>query len=376
VQVTVAPADASGVVVVRGTAPAKTEAMLGLINQGANVAKCEPDVSIPLPLFAFRCPMAAGDRSAWVEVSAQPEGRLLTSSIVLALARRDTGPLDYVAAERGAAAAAIEPAAVLEGVNRARAAVKLPPVTLAPAQSATNAKLAPHFFQAGLDGDQEKSDLVGLGLIAGWDVEGMIRDGNLFAALLSGDTDANAWLEYALDTPMGRHTMLTPGAQQIAIGAAPRDKVGGLGAVVTTYEFFGDDDHRADAHRVLLRIQRARLARGLSKPVPIAGLDRLAAQAVLVRDGQKDAYDALSDGLAAERAHAGRSVRGWVVAVNDIETMPLPPELLASGQLAVGIEVTHFRPAGAPWGYYVVFLLIPGADAPQETAAAPPRPRM
>ncbi|MBX3190447.1 MAG: hypothetical protein KF819_25830 [Labilithrix sp.] len=370
--VTVTQADASGVVVVKGTAPAKTEAIIALVNQGQNVATCDPDLDVPLPLFSFRCTMAQGDRTAWIEVSARPEGRLLTSSVVRALARRDAGPLDYVAPARAAAGSTIDPAAVLEGVNRARANVRLPPVALAPAQSATNGRLAPHFFQASLDDDQEKSDVLGLGLIAGWDVEGMIRDGNLFAALLSGSGDAGAWLDYVLETPMGRHTVLTPRAAQVAVGVARRETVGGLGAVITTYEFFGEEDHKADAHRVLLRLQRARLSRGLSKPVPIEGLDRLAAQATLVRDNQKDALEALNDGLTAERDHSGRGVRGWVVATNDIETMPLPPELLATGQLAVGIEVTHYRPEGAPWGYYVVFFLVP-SDAGSQTAKAPNR---
>jgi len=379
-EVTVAPADEKGVVLIRGTAPATTVALLALVNRGPGVATCEPDVSVPLPRFDFRCAMAAEDRAAWIEISAQPEGRLLTRSIVLALARRDAGPLDYTpttpaAGASGATSATLDAAAVLSGVNRARAAQKLGPVTLAPAQSATNTELAPHFFQAEVDGDEEKAELVGLGLIAGWDVEGMIRDGNLFAALLSGG-EAGAWLDYALDTPLGRHTLFMPRARQIAVGVAPRATVGGVGAVVTTYEFWGEEDHKADAMRVLLRVQRARLARGLSKPVPVAGLDRLAAQTLLVRDGKKDAYEALSDGLRQERDRSGRSLKGWVVATNDLETMPLPPELLAKGELAVGIEVTHYRPEGAAWGYYVVFFLVPGIDLPQPVAAGAGRPRM
>lgn len=371
VSVVIERADAAGVVVVRGTAPAKTEAMLALINRGAGVASCEPDVNVPLPAFSFRCTMAPDDKSAWIEVSAQPEGRLLTGSIALALARRDANaPVDYVTTRREAAGDDLS-ASLLDAVNRARTAAGAPAVTLAPKQSATNAQLAPHFFSAELENDQDKTDLVGLGLIAGWDVDGMIRDGNFYASLLSGSGDGNAWIDYALESPMGRHTMLAPGAKQIAIGVPPKEAIGGMGAVVTTYEFFGNEDHAADAQRVLLRLQRARIARGLSKPVPIKGLDRMKAQAVLVNRGQKDAYEALTDALSEERDRAGVGVKGWVVGTNDIETMPLPPELLTGPQVQVGIEVTHYRPEGAPWGMYVVFFLVPaGSAAPQQQTAS------
>lgn len=372
VGVVVDRADASGLVIVHGTAPAKTEAMLALINRGAGVATCEPDVNVPLPAFSFRCTMAPDDKSAWVEVSAQAEGRLLTSSIALALARRDaTTPLEYVTTRREVPAGKDLSTSLLDAVNRARAAAGVAPIALAPKQSATNTQLAPHFFAAEADNDHDKTDLVGLGLIAGWDVEGMIRDGDFYASLLSGNGDGNAWIDYALESPMGRHTMLAPSAKQIAIGVPPKDTIGGTGALVTTYAFFGSEDHAGDAQRVLLRLQRARLARGLSKPIPIKGLDRMKAQAALVRLGQKDAYVALNDALTEERDRSGVGVKGWVVGTHDIETMPLPPEMLTSPQLQVGIEVTHYRPEGVPWGLYVVFFLSPaGSAAPQQQTAS------
>jgi hypothetical protein len=373
----VSPVDASGRVEVRGTAPAGTETVLALMNQGdTGVARCEQDLAMPLPLFAFHCSMAPGDQATWIEVATRAQGRLLLRSLGIALARRDAAaPIKYapVVHEAKPVTNGSElSVAVLEGVNRARAAGKLAPVSLAPNQAATNQRLAPHFFQASMLSDQTQGDVVGLGLLAGWDVEGTIRNGNLYAALLSGTTDANAWLDYALEMPMGRFTMLEAGARQIAIGVAPPGTVGGIGAVVTTYEFFGGNDHRAESARVFELMKRTRTARGLPAPVAIPGTKALGMQATLVNAGQKDASDALNDALIMERDRLHRSVRGWVVATNDLDALPFPAELMRGGAVSVGVEVTHYKEPGAAWGQYVVFLVMEeneGPSTPQIQAA-------
>jgi len=376
--VVVSPSDTVGQIFVRGTAPAGSEMVLGLVNQGEHgVAHCEPDTTspLPLPLFALRCPMAEGDKTAWVEVASRAQGHVLLRSFGLALARRDpTAIPQYAGPPREPRPVTTAPelrAAVLEGVNRARASGKLAPVTMAPTQTSTNERLAPHFFQAALTSDQQKGDVVGLGLLAGWDVQGTIRNGNLFAALLSGTKDASSWLDYALEMPMGRYTMLEPGARQIAIGVPPPGEVGGLGAVVTTYELFGGPDHRADAARVFDRMARLRTSRGLQQPVAIQGIKALGVQATLVNAGRTDAEDALNEVLLAERDRTHRSVRGWVVSTNDLDAVPFPPEMLAAGPLNVGVEVTHHRPEGAAWGSYVVFLVMQVTGAPQNGVQSP-----
>lgn len=370
---TVLPADDEGIVTVKGTAPPNAAALLGLVNRGAGVATCEADTSVPLPAYVFRCALAKDDKNAWVEITWQPEGRLLSRELALALARRDpSATIDYVdgaTAAKGASGDAV--AMLLDGVNRARASVGARPVALAQKQTTTNTGLAPHFFHAEIAADQDKGETVALGLMAGWDVEGVIRDGNLFASLLSGSDDPNAWLAHALDTPLGRHTMLAPSVKQMAIGVAKKEHVGGVGAVVTSYEFFGDEDPAEDAKRVLLRLQRARIAKGQAKPIPIAGLVHMKTEAALVKAGTKEVMQALSDGLTGERDRTGVPVKGWVVGTNDLDSMILPPELVNAPSLQVGIEVTHYRPEGAAWGMYVVFFLVPTKET-QVTA----RPRI
>jgi hypothetical protein len=371
--VIVSPTDAAGQLTVRGAAPANTEMVLGLINQGEHgVTRCEPDPATPLPLFAFRCSMAEADKTAWVEIAVRAQGRLLVRSYGLALARRDASvPLQFTAAARSAKPVS-SPAdlrtALLEGVNRARGVSKLTPLELSPNQTATNDRLAPHFFEASLKSDQQKGDMVGLGLMAGWEVQGTIKNGSLFSALLSGTTDANDWLDYALEMPMGRFTMMEPGARQIAIGVAPPAGVGGLGAVVTTYDLFVGTDHRADAAHVFEQIAKARAARGLPQPVKMQGGNVLAAQAMLVNAGKRDAEDALDAAMIAVRDQSHQSVRGWVLTTNELDSLAFPPELLAAGPLQVAVEVTHHKEEGAAWGSYVVFMVMPaGAGAPAST---------
>jgi len=363
-----------GVVTVRGTAPADSEAVLGLVNQGEHaVARCAPDLATPLPLYSFRCSLAEGDTVAWIEVAARAQGKLLLRSIGLGLGRRDASvPFAYAAPARdvkNVTSSGELAAAVLEGVNHARAAGQLGPLTLAKEQTATNGRFAPFFFQASRTTDDE-SDQVGLGLLAGWDVAGgTIRNGNLFAAMLSGTSNANAWLDYALESPMGRFTMLEPEARQLAVGVAPPGAVGGLGAVVTTYQMFGGPDHRADAAHVFGNITRLRVARGLAQPIALQDTRAMAAEASFVNAGKKDAHDALDAAMVAVRDRTHLSVKGWVAMTNDLDAVPFPPELLGAASATVGVEVTHVRNPGAAWGTYVVFLVAPVA-APTPTIQA------
>ncbi|HSO31661.1 MAG TPA: hypothetical protein VLT33_04075, partial [Labilithrix sp.] len=342
-----------GQVTVRGTAPLGSETVIGLVNQGEHgVARCAQDLATPLPLYAFRCALGEGDATAWIEVAARAQGRLLLRSVGLGLARRDVAvPYAYVAAPRdvkNVTSSAELASAVLDGVNRARAKGKLAPLTLAGTQTATNGRFAPHFFQASQQHDD--SDQIGLGLLAGWDVEGTIRNGNLFAALLSGTSNANAWLDYALESPMGRFTMLEPEARQIAVGVSAPGALGGLGAVVTTYQMFGSTDHRADVAHVFAGITKLRAARGLAQPIAMADTAALAAEATFVNTGRKDAQDALDAALVAVRNRTHQGVRGWIAMTNDLDSIPFPPELLGAPSATVGIEVTHVRNPGAAWG--------------------------
>ncbi|HVH44221.1 MAG TPA: hypothetical protein VM925_17840, partial [Labilithrix sp.] len=260
---------------------------------------------------------------------------------------------------------------VLAEVNRTRTSAKLAALTLAPKQSSVNAQVAAHFFGAETMGDGRTVDLVALGLLAGWDVEGTIRNGGFFGAMLSGAKDPSSLFDYALEHPMGRFTLLEPTARQIALGAAPLESVSGLGVVVTTYSFFGAEDPQANAARVMNRLAEERAARRLPPATSYGGLPSLVNEARLVNAGQREPMAALDNALNTESQRIGQSLRGWALVTNDLDILPFPNEVLAPGPLAVRVVVTHYRPENAPWGMYLVYIVAPAAEK-QQVASTPP----
>lgn len=375
--------EATGHVIVRGelAGGARDGGVAALIGRGAvGFARCERDPAPALPELAFACPLAPEDTTAWIEITARAPGDGLSRLVARALVRRDpAAPLAYAAGDRPkrpVASRAELAAALLDGVNEARARAGAPPLAPADKQSATNARLAPRFFAAGREGDAETAARIALGLVAGWDVDVArtqpgaqpIRRGAFFAAALPGTNDASIWLDAALETPTGRASLLDPDARRVAIGA---DTSGGCGAVVTTYAFFGSMDHRADADRLFARVAWLRAARGLPPPRRIAPLPELAAQARLAAAGQREPMDALAQGAGLEGQRMGRALAAWALVGDDLDGLALPPALFAPGPVSFGIEVTHLRPEGSAWGVYLVFVV---ATPPSNLGLSRPAP--
>ena len=65
-----------------------------------------------------------------------------------------------------------------------------------------------------------------------------------------------------------------------------------------------------------------------------------------------------------------RSARALAFETNDLDSAPLPAELLAPGPLHVMVGVTHHRAEGAAWGQYVVFLVMLAESQVVQTASA------
>jgi hypothetical protein len=368
--------DAPGKVSVRGTAGADVDYVLALVNHGkGSVARCEPDRGVELPHYSFTCTLADGDPWTWIEVATRTSGRLLMRTAALLLARRDENVAVELTpgsarSQTGAASTRDEIVrAVLEGVNRARQSGNAGPLTLAPKQTVVNERLAPHFFNAEAAADAKTGDLVALGLIAGWDVEGTIKNGDLFGTMLSGAKDASSWLDYALEHPMARFVLLRPEARQVAIGATSAEG-GGLGVVATTYSFFGAENHQASSTRVFERLAQERAARRLPPITALPDMPSLVDQARLVHAGQREPMAALDNALGTEAQRLGQPMRGWVLVTNDLDILPFPKELLAPGPLAVRVVVTHYRPEDAAWGAYLVYIVAP-APAQQQVASKP-----
>lgn len=364
-EISVAGPDASGAVAVRGRLRGAPAQAVAWINQGeSSAAECAVDPTVQLPAFAFSCPMAKGDASAWVQVVSRADKRILAELAAQVLVRRD--PARAVEVPPSARRAGAEPdlgKAIVAGVNDARASAKLGPLALAPEQSATNGRLTPHFFSA-VEASGTQADEIALGMLAGWDVAGTIRTGELLSAMITGAKSAPEWLDFSLEMPMGRTALLAPDLEQIAVGVAPPDSFGGVGAVVTTYGFFRGADHDKDAVRVLAAANRARSAHGLPAAPRIEPLPVLAREAKAVAQSSKDPMAALQDALSGESARTGRSVKGWAFATHSLDRLTWPSEVLAIKTLHLGVAVTHFKTEEMPWGVYIVYLLVPADQLP------------
>ncbi len=181
------------------------------------------------------------------------------------------------------------------------------------------------------------------------------------------------WLDYALESPVGRLTLLDPAARQLAVGPAIPGDVAGLAAAVTTYALFESDDHSADEARVLQNLARARGVVGAPPPVRVEGLAELGSESALVLKKGKEPFDALKDILHAAAQGSGDHVSDWVMETSDLDYLDFPPELLAQGELKVVVGVTHHRAPGAAWGQYVVFALAIGGPPLRQAATEPQR---
>ncbi len=354
------PGDADDAVTLRGALHVPADRVLGLVNRGARgVARCVPAPGVEAPRFELRCPLAPGDREAWVEIVARAPNRPLFDKLARVLVRRP-GPRAAYAPPRVGAPAPVRSAAdfereALARLNALRRDAGLRPLEPAGGQSADNARLAGPFFDAEAAGDARLAGRIALGLSAGWGVDGLVRQGH-FGSFASASTDDVArWLGDALEQPTGRWLLLEPGRQRLALGSSFEG--GGLGALVTTYELFDESSRDAEAMRVWAALAARRAAAGLP---PATRLDDTGPLRDGVRrfEGGEPARRAFEPVLAEATSRFGREVYGTVLEAADLDELAFPAPLLDRLAPAVAVEVGRRRSPGEPWGHYAAFVAV------------------
>lgn len=367
--------DASRQVTLRGEVRGEFTQIGALINRGdVGTAPCVSDPTIKPPRFALTCTLASGDPFAWVEILGHRRDQLLLHELAEALVHEGDGSaITYAPRHIGPPAPVAGTAdfarAMLGGLNAVRTRAHLPALALAPEQSAENTRLAGTLLDAAVSGDDGTSNRGAIGLMAGWDVKGLVRNSTFYLSA-SPTNDATAWLDFALERPMGRSSLLDPDSRLIAIGPAIPPGGGALGAAVTTYALFGSDDHGAEATRLFQRVAAARKARGVAPPVRVKAIDEMDAELARVAQDGKPAMTALHAAMQAVVSRTGEGVQGWLYETNDLDRADIPAPLLAPGVMQLMMGVTHHRAEGAAWGQYVVFVIAVGARAtPGETAS-------
>jgi hypothetical protein len=357
--------DANGDVCLEGEWDKPVDHFSGYANRGAyGVEPCAVDPTVPKPRFRIVCHVASDDATAWIQLLVTPPRRVLETPFAQVLARRTLDqPLPYreatLAGPRPVANKDGLAVAVVEQLNVVRASAGLRPVKLSPQQSATAGRLVGRYFAAALAPDPgDDPDKIALGLLAGWEVGGMIRDGLFFSTLAPNTKDSARWLGSAVATPLGRATLLAPEIEEVAIGPVMLSDPGGLAAVVVGYQFHHDADHAADIKQLHDRLTTARRRLSLEAARPLPGMDKVLHRDLAhVHAGKLQPSSALRSALATGVDHFGAGMRGYIVETTSMDAVEIPPEVVRKPSLRMAIGVTHFKPPGAAWAQLVVLIV-------------------
>jgi len=350
--------------VLEGETLADAESLSVWLNRGRyGVAPCERHPGLTLPRFAFRCEAAPEDRESWLTLTLMPPGRLL-GRVGLDLLLFPSGePAARWERPSLEGAKPIGPetdvgAEVARLVNGVRGEAGLEPLELSPEQSTVAEELAPYFFASSWGhGPVGTNDLVVLGLMAGWSVDGMVQSGDFTSSWVVRTLDLGHLVANAVRTPAGRRALLAPDKTKLAVGTVVNERSEFLAGVYGTYSVFEEEAHDEYARRVLDALDAARAARGKSRArilTRVAALGRLAASRV---QGDEEPADVLNDLLRQSSRTLGRSVNGFFVETTDLSNIAFPEALLERDPVEVAIGVSHRREKDDPWGRFVVLIV-------------------
>jgi hypothetical protein len=351
----------------RGETLSPVESVNGLVNRGRlGWEECTAVEGVPLPRFELVCPTRASDETAWVSIGGREPGRLLGQSLHRVLARPSGADANtWQRASYGPAAPVVGPedfrTRLRDRVNRLRAELEMEPLVLEDRESAVAGRLAPFYFASGLGMvTPAYGDLVALGLMAGWQVQGTIRDANLGAALSLSSDDLDRWLAEALALPGMRAVLFDAEHTRVAVGpvvgadpAAPY-----LGAIVASYALFGEENPSELRQDFYIVLDRAYDARGLSFPRRQRALE-VAAQREMTRiqKGAVTPEEALQIVGHEASARLQVPVGAWIMEGTDLDTLTPPDALFDENTAFIAAAVGHYQPEGWPWGRTLVILL-------------------
>jgi hypothetical protein len=359
-------ADSSGRVSLEGEVLEPVVAVHALINRGRfGVAKCERAQDFVLPHFRFVCQADPRDPQALVSISLRAPDRLLASNGLDALIwpGRFTSN-EYRNPKYGKPRPVTEDDPVAEEfvslLNQAREEAGLEPVELDREQSATAQRLTPFFFASMQgQGSSLQTEMIVLGMLAGWNVEGAVESGHFTASWLMRSTDLSELLGSAIEYPVSREALLADDIDRIAVGGmlATAEGLDGMAALIGTYAVFSGGDHDELTARVLEQLAAARKERGQAPAKQLVELASLCEGAAAGIDGGESPEDVMNALMKASVQVLRRPVTGWITEVTDLAAIELPDNYLDDPGLALAISVTHRKRPDEPRGHYVVMIV-------------------
>ncbi|HWA75212.1 MAG TPA: hypothetical protein VG937_22905 [Polyangiaceae bacterium] len=360
----------------RGELTEQASFLFALANQGTlGAVPCETDRSVALPKFQVFCPFADADRNTRIEIAIRRPKRVMLETVAQAMLRRsENDGLAYQPAVYGNDTVAPDAhgfrEALYAALNQARAAAGKPPLAVEAQQAASNERLAPRLFEGLLSGDPLVSDRIALGLMAGWQIGGVIRDGAFLAGTVEGERRPARFLASQLERPLGRFLLLDPALSKVAVGTTALEP-NGAGAVITAYALFQESERQRDQTLLLNELTQSRAAHNKARPVLMQPSEALRSAMARIEKERISAYSALQDTLAD--LQSSEPLFGWAVETTDLRQVPWPDELLLPPQLYVEVGLTHYKPKGGAWGQFaVVFVVHQGVR--QALIEPPPTP--
>jgi len=353
---------------------ARLKEVVMLVNKGAyEVAYCRMD-DVPLPRFSAHCPVDVNDDLAELEGVLLEEGRVMSTVFMRTMLRpsgkevTEFSPFQYVAELPDDDGRGVN-ALFVEGVNQVRAKLSRSALSFQPKQSDVFNKAAGPFFHDVLLGklDKNVADKLTLGLLAGWDVEGAaIRSGEISWVYGFGLQASPAQLvNRSLSMPTARRVLLNPDTNTMAVGTVQDAKSKMSAVVFAGWATFGErdvDDERAQIEKSLL----AARGDGSGSVGKLARAERVMTEAAQRLEAGEHLDVIVQSSINRAAQAEQQNLHGQVFVVRDFKDIPWPAKFKNAKSVDMGVGVAVYKPDGASWSVYVVFI---AAKLPQGMVA-------
>ena len=358
---------ADGRIEIRGELLTPAANVRALVNRGRfGVSPCDSARDAVPTRFAFVCEVDPRDPSALISLSVTPPERLLSSNVLHVLARPEGGLENvYRVASYGASHPIVDPDSAAEDfvelLNAVRRLAGLAPVVLDPGQSETATELAPPFFASIFGRSPEyNAEMVILGMLAGWGVDGIVQSGHFTASWVLRSNDLQRLLAAALEEPGGRETLLAAQIDRIAVGTLLDTALGheSMAAIFGSYALFSEEDHTASVNAVMEKLGSERARRGLGPPRSIDEVGPLCSEAASRVASGETPRDVMRDLLGETVEILQQPATGWIAEVRDLDELSFPEEYLTRPTLGLALAISQREEPGEPWGRWVVMVVV------------------
>lgn len=372
-------------VTIEGTVLAPFIQVSAAVTQGEYGADdCAFDPAVALPKFKMTCEVIPDDATARITMHGAQDGDFFSNQVfsAIVLPSDDDGRVyNQKTVQVDPKLDAQSPRAFLAAVNLLRGQANVPPVTLAPMQSATARGLAPHAAAGQREEDQRSLyNEIFRGMLAGWDLEEgfMIENADAFVEVIGVGANGLRAVDLAstaMESPSSRMALMKKGTKQMAIGINVADEGKALSGLVGLYDPFLEGDYDAASQQaVIARVNRIRKARGLSPHVLYAPYQKAAERAVRRAKGGTSVDSALRGMLNEASTASMVAIEGnWSMA-QEADDILIPSNLVVGPARRMGIAVDFIRVEGTRWGKTAAFFVTDQAQSGMVAKKEMPNP--